>query len=257
MSYWSAYHTALLIAIAISIVYVFNQTNKVLLALSVALSPIVVFGALIMAVLTVIQIGVRREDRITVVWFSFMLALFFWFLSEIVFEWYPVAIGISPPYPSLVDAFDLAGYLPLLIGLLILVWPFRESFARWKVRAVIAAVAIVFILALYILLPPIFRQGQNSAGLPVSLAYPILDFIALSIAVPSLVMFIRGTFWRPSLFLVIGLVLASVADIYFGWVSLWGTYYSGHPLELIFDFAFLSAALGFYLRRKQFMTKSL
>ncbi len=257
MSHWSAYHTALLTAIVMSIVYVFNQSNKVLLDLSVALSPIVVFGALLMALVTVIQLGVRREDRITVVWFNFMLALFLWFLSEVVFGWYLLAIGTAPPYPSLSEVLALVGYLPLLIGLLMLMWPFRETFARWKMRTVIAIVTIVSILALYILLPPIFRQGQNFAGLLVSLAYPILDFIALSIAVPSLVMFMRGTFWRPCLLLLIGLVLASAADVVFGWAILSGTYYLGHPLELIYDLAFLSAALGFYLRRKQFMTKSL
>jgi len=258
LSLWSAYNTTLLIAIVISIVYFFNQSNRILLNFSIALSPTVVFGALVMAILTVIQVGLRRDDRLTVVWFSFMLALFLWFLSEVIFYWYPLAVGITPPYPSLADAFDLAAYLPLMVGLLMQIWPFRaEAVAEWKTRAVIVVVVIVSVVGLWLLLPPIFREGHDLSGAFVSLAYPILDVIALSIALSSLMIFARGTFWRPYIFLIIGLVLACAADIYSGFVNLSGTYYSGHPLELIFDFAFLSVALGFYLRRKQYLTKLL
>lgn len=255
-SRWSAYHTAVAVAIGISIIYAFNRSNSILLAFSIALSPMLVFGALVTAILTVIKIGVRREDRITVVWFSFMLALFLWFLSSLVFSWYPAVLGMAPPYPSLADALDLAAYLPFMFGLLILIWPFREVFARWKVRGVLAVVAIVSMFTLSLMLPPILRGGQGFAGVFVSVAYPILDAIALSIAVLSSVIFMRGTFWRPCLLLVIGLVIASAADIYSGWANLSGTYYLGHYLELLFDFAFLSVALGFYLRRKQYLTKS-
>lgn len=254
---WSAYRSVLLIAIAISILYLFNQSNEILLVLSIAVSPIIVLGALTMAVLTVIQIGIARDDRITIVWFNFMLALLLWFLSAVVFAWDPLVAGVAAPYPSIADAFDLAAYLPLMYGLLMLIWPFRDIFAGWKGRTLIVIVVFASLLGLYLLLPPMLRQEQDIAGVLVSLAYPILDVMALSIAIPSLVIFVKGTYWRPCLFLVTGLVLASVADIHSGWSNLSATYYLGHPVELMFDFAFLSAALGFYLRRKQYMTKSL
>jgi hypothetical protein len=245
----------MLIAIVISIVYFFNQSNGILLVFSLALSPILVLGALIMAVWAVVQVGVRRNDRISMVWLSFMLALLLWFLSAVIFYCYPLVVGMAPPYPSIADAFDLAAYLPLMIGLLVQIWPFRvEAFARLEARAVIVAVMIVSLAALYLLLPPIFRERHDFAETFVSLANPILDVVALSIAISSLLIFATGTFWRPCLFLILGLVLGCVADISSGFVNLSRTYYSGHPVELLFDFAFLSAALAFYLRRKQSLT---
>ena len=254
----AAYITAVLIAILISIVYLFNQFNKTLLDFSVVLSPIILFGAFLMSMLTVISVGVRKNDRASVVWFNIMLALLLWFLSEVIFTYYPLALMVAPPFPSLADGFDLLAYLPLMIGLLIAIWPFgAEIWARWNVKVAWLLLTIVSALVFYLLLPLIFRSSLNFAGVIVSLAYPILDLVGLFVAIPSVVLFSRGTFWRPNLFLITGLVLAAVDDIWYGFANLSGTYYVGHPLELVFDLAFISVALGFYLRRKQYLTKSI
>ena len=41
------------------------------------------------------------------------------------------------------------------------------------------------------------------------------------------------------------------------WATSNGSYYSGHPLDLLFDWGYLSAALGFYLMRKKMEGRSL
>jgi hypothetical protein len=187
-----------------------------------------------------------------------MLALLLWFLSEVIFAYYPLVVGIMPPFPSLVDALDLAAYLPVVVGLLIQLWPFgSEALAGWKVKAALVVLGIAFVLTIYLLLPITLRSQQSLAGVLVSLGYPILDFISLFLAIPAFAIFNRGTFWRPSLFLLGGLVLGSIGDIYLAFAVLSGAYYLGHPVELLFDFAFISGALAFYLRREQFLTKSI
>jgi hypothetical protein len=145
-----------------------------------------------------------------------------------------------------------------MIGLLIAIWPFgAEILAGLKVKGAWLVLAIVSVLVFYLLLPLVFRSSLNFAGVVVSLAYPILDLIGLFIAIPCVVLFGRGTFWRPYLILITGLVFACAGDIYNGFASLSVTYYVGHPVELVFDFAFILVALGFYLRRKQYLTKSI
>ena len=66
-----------------------------------------------MSMLIVISVGVRKNDRASVVWFNIMLALLLWFLSEVIFTYYPLALMVTPPFPSLADGFDLLAYLPL------------------------------------------------------------------------------------------------------------------------------------------------
>jgi hypothetical protein len=257
-SEWTASITAVVIAILISIVYLFNQSNKALLDFSVAMSPIILFGAFLMSASTVISVGVRKNDRASLVWFTFMLALLLWFLSEVTSSYYRLALGMAPPLPSLADGFDLIAYLPLMIGVLVVIWPFRaEILAGWEVKGVWLVLAIFSVLVFYLLLPLMFRSRLDFAGVVVSLASPIFDLIGLFIAIPCVVLFGRGTFWRPYLILIAGLVVAAVGDIYYGFASLSGTYYVGHPVELVFDLAFISVALGFYLRRKQYLTKSI
>jgi hypothetical protein len=105
------------------------------------------------------------------------------------------------------------------------------------------------------LLPMVVPQTELPARLA-NLAYSTLDVIALAIAIPAFVIFMKGTFWRPFLVLVFGVILALVAQVLFAIAAMNGTYYPGHVSDLIYDWGFLSAALGFYLRRKQFLAKS-
>lgn len=238
--------------------YLFNQSNANLLDISAAVSLLIFSGTFAVSALTVAQIGVRRNDRISIFWFSCMLGLFLWFLSEVTMVYYALVPGVLPPTPSLVDAFALVAYFPVMIGLLFQLWPFgSQALAERKAKIGLVVLGIVSVVTIYLLLPAIFLSQQGSAFVFVNLAYPILDLVTLFFAVPAFVMFGRGTFWRPALFLLIGLALSSAADIYTTYASLLGTYYVGHPVELVFDFGSISVALGFYLRRKQFLTKSI
>jgi hypothetical protein len=250
---WSSYHSTLSVALALAAVFLFGQLDRNLLAqISDYLTPVLALIALSMAASNVE--GVRGNNRLSVIWFSFMLTLLLWFLAEVAWTIYPLVLGLPTPYPSIADVFGLAGYVPVMFGLLVLVWPFKEVFASWKLRGALLLV-LVSLTVLVALIPRVFHQMQLPALL-VGLAYPILDVVTLAIAIPALVMFMKGTFWRPLLFLTVGLILALVAHVLSGITALNGTYYSGHPLELVYDWAYLSAVLGFYLRRKQVLTKS-
>jgi hypothetical protein len=253
---WSSYHSTLLVALVLAALFLFGQLNRNLLAtVSDYLSPILALTALAIAALNVAKVGVRRNDRLSVVWFSVMLTLLLWSLAEVAWSFYPLALGIPTPNPSIADVFGLAGYLPVMFGLLLLVWPFKDAFMSKKLGGILLLVLVSSGVILTALL--LMTYQMPLLALLINLAYPILDIIGLAIAIPALVIFMKGTFWRPFMFLAIGLILALVAHVISGMTALNGTYYSGHPVELIFDWGYLCAALGFYLRRKQFLAKSL
>lgn len=246
---WSAYHSTLSVALVVTALSLFGQLNRNSLAhITNYLTPVLALAALALAVLNVANVGLRRNDRLSVVWFSFMLTLVLWFLSEVALSFYPLVLII--PYVAFADVFGLAGYLPIMFGLLVLVWPFKGIFASKKSGG---AILLVGSSAVLITLLPMFVPQPG--GTLVNLAYPILDVVALAIAVPALMIFLKGTFWRPFLILVVGLILALGAHVLFAVTDLNGTYSAGYPLDLIYDWGFLLAALGFYLRRKQFLVK--
>ena len=182
-----------------------------------------------MSMLTVISVGVKKNDRASVVWFNIMLALLLWFLSEVIFTYYPLALMVTPPFPSLADGFDLLAYLPLMIGLLIAIWPFgAEIWARWNVKVAWLVLAIVSLLVLYRLLPLIFRSSLNFAGVIVRLSLPDPRSDRAVCRLFHLLCFSAEVrFGDPNLFLITGLVLAAVDDIWYGFANLSGTYYVG------------------------------
>lgn len=100
-------------------------------------------------------------------------------------------------------------------------------------------------------MPPILAEEQEIVTLTVSLAYPFLDILLLSITLPAFLLFMKGTFWKPLLFIIVGILLTLIADLLFSWTTLNGSYYNGHPLELFSHWSYLAFAFGFYLRLKQ------
>jgi len=253
----SAYYITLLAALFLAGVFIFGQWQRSLLSfISDLLSPIIAIVAVVSAVTAVAVIGVRG-NRLAVVWFSLMLGVVLWFVSEVVWAIYPVILGVSTPFPSVADVFGLIGYAPILIGLGLQAWPFGENFRTKRMLSAILVTICGGLLALIILTRAVSSSETSLLALIVGYAYPILDFVTLTVAVPVLLVLRRGTFWRPFLFLVLGLVLALSAHMLSAWATANGSYYSGHPLELLFDWGYLSAALGFYLMRKKMQGGSL
>ena len=249
---WTSYRLTLIAVLVVGATLILGQFDRLVLGtVSDVLSPMLALVALFMAILAARRIGVRRNGQLSIVWFSFVLGVFSWFLSEVAWSVYPIVLQISTPYPSVADAFGTIGYFPILLGLGLQVLAFREAFAVRHVLVVFLGAAVLGFLGLSFLLP-VAAVGETLQGLVVSSTYSILDVIALSVAIPTLLVFAKGSFWRPFLFLVLGIVLALFAHLLSTWTTSNGTYYSGHPLELLFDWGYLSAALGFYEMRKKF-----
>jgi hypothetical protein len=253
-----AYHLVLVAAIGSTLVFMINQSVRVLLDASIVLLPAFGIIMLVAAISCVKRIGVRRDDRASIVWFSFFLATVLWFMGLLAFDLVQFVIfGMPPPTPSISDVFEMAGYVPFLFGLFLQVTPFRSALASKSMVGLITVVVVGSVAILYLVLPGFLGAGGNSLGIAVNAAYPVLDLISLSVTIPILVLFMRGTFWRPFLCIVVGLGFMLVADIVSGETVLHGTYHAGDISDLIYIYGLLAGTLGWHLRKKQFITKSL
>ena len=249
----------LIAAAVIGVVYMLTQADRPLLyQLSNGLPPILAFVAFAMAAAGLIRNGVRKGDRISTVWFGYSIGILFWFLGESTWAIYALWFSNPDPFPSIADVFWLAGYVPLIFAILIMAWPFRDFLASRKMLTVILTTLVSAGLLLAILIPTTYASlGNDFVSVVVGLSYPLLDVGLLAIALPVLFLYGRGTFWRPFLFITVGLILTFIGDILFGWTSLNGTYYDGSFLELFFHWSYLALAYGFYLRFKWGMGTSM
>lgn len=240
-------------AAVIGIVYVLSQADRgFLYLLSNGLPPILSFVAFTMAAAGLIRNGVHRGDRVSTVWFAYSIGMLFWFLGESTWAIYALWYSNPDPFPSFADVFWLAGYVPLILAILITAWPFREFLVSRKMLTVIVTSLVSAGLLLVILIPATYASsmGSDFVSVVIGLSYPLLDVVLLAVALPILFLYGRGTFWRPFLFITVGLILTFVGDILFGWASLNGVYYDGSYLELFFHWSYLALIYGFYLRFK-------
>ena len=241
----------LISAAAVGIVYFLARTNdSFLYLLSNGLPPLVAFAAFVPAAAGLVRNGVRIKDRVSVVWLGYSLGVLLWFLGESTWAVYALWYSVPIPFPSIADGFWLAGYIPLTYAIVIQVWPFREFLSSRKMLTVILAVFVLAGLLLAALIPATYASeiGKNSVSVTVGLAYPLLDVALLVVAVPVLFLFGMGKFWRPFLFVTVGMILTFLGDVLFSWATLNGVYYDGSFLELFFHWAYLMLAYGFYLR---------
>jgi hypothetical protein len=247
-------HFFVLFAAAASIVFIFSWTSVVLLDVSIALLPVSGIVCLAAGVSCVKRAGIRREDRFSIVWFCFLLTVILWVASLFAFAVYPVAYGVTAPTPSFIDVLMLLGYAPLLFGLLMQLWPFGIAFANRSLKGLSLLVIACAAGILYAILPALIGAGGDGVALAVNLAYPVLDLVCLSIAIPTLALFMEGTYWRPVLWIVIGLVFLVVGDVATGLAT---TYSASSSLNLLYIYGMLAGTLGWRLRQKQFVTGSL
>ena len=151
--------------------------------------------------------------------FGFLaVGLGLWFTAEIIWTYYQLGLGIETPFPSLADAFWLAGYAPLTYHLYRIYNTVTTKVTGKDTMVVVSAMIAAVLAFLLYLAFSISAQHQSVLELIINLGYPVLDAILLIPAIVILWSFRRGepayTHWvMISLFIV----FVTVADIGFGY----------------------------------------
>jgi len=167
-----------------------------------------------------------------------------WTLEELFFE--------EEPYPSAADLFYLIGYPFLLIFLIQYLVPMRMAITKNMVWASLASSVILLGIFLYVL-----GYSTSSELLFVdafSLAYPLADIFVLFPSIIGLILFFRGKtnfMWSMILF---GIVLTTLGDLWFMYLQVYQeeSYYTGHPVEILFLTSYVFMMFGVYHHIKTF-----
>ncbi len=147
-------------------------------------------------------------------WYLFGAGLLSFSLGDVLFNLYDQVWNREPPVPSVADAFYLAGYPFLTIGLLLLVLRLRSQERR--VGLIDAALlTVAFGLCQWIFLMEDLVRGSASASEKiVALSYPAMDVVLLA----ALVFLALTPAWRTVAYryLTASILLLLVADEIYG-----------------------------------------
>ncbi|MFB5621051.1 MAG: two-component sensor histidine kinase, partial [Nitrosopumilus sp.] len=177
----------------------------------------------------------------------FSLGSVFWFIAEQLWQLYD-HVWQGDPFPSEADIFYIASYPCYITFLLIYLKPTLKSVNR---NVWLFAIALSFSF----LIPSILAayhdmQGEDLFSTSIALAYPILSSVQLVPAIVGIMYLVKKSahiFW---VLIMIGFIMYNIADTYFLFAELDGTYYDGHPVDLIFVYGFIFFIFSLYYRSK-------
>jgi len=187
-------------------------------------------------------IGWLSFTGFAIMWVS---AEIIWIVSELIFQ--------IDPYPSAADLFYVMGYPFLLVFLVSYLVPFKEAISK---KLIIIAIALSFVSLVLSInfqtneidITKVSFETIKSFDVVFSVAYVMADGMILVPTILGIGLFLRDNNRnKPMWFLIfLGVLFSLVGDSYFMILEANEEYYTGHPGELLFYFAYVMMAFGVY-----------
>jgi hypothetical protein len=155
---------------------------------------------------------------------SLTIALALWLIAEITWTYYELSLNVENPFPSVADAFWLSGYIFIFYFVFGVYSSISQKYRSDRdvliLVSVASAISLAFVFNLTFGIADIISNRQDTILWVVSMAYPILDGIAL---VPCLMILLALRDNKKSSFhwilLSTSIVVVTLADIGFGYTE--------------------------------------
>ncbi len=174
-------------------------------------------------------------------WICFLVFSILWFFAETAWSLLELVYHTNP-FPSTADVFFVLGYPFLFCFLLYYLKPVYKAITRKMLLTTIAA-------AVTIMIPSVFMAYNFDPGVsPIENAlgtfYPIADAIVFVPSLIGIALFFRGQVNFTWSFICIGIVLQAIGDTVFQITTFTDSYYTGHPVDIIFLWSFIFLSFG-------------
>lgn len=213
------------VAIAVSDL-AFVAASGVLLALTIAISA---------------RFGITGDHGKAYLLFSVFVAS--WFAAEVVWMVSELT-GLLPPFPQEAEMLYLVGYLFLIMFSFYYIKPMRMAISKKMIGYASLATVTFLVPTLYT------TYSDNPDASPLQIIwggiYPVADAAVLFPAVLGLMLFFKGQvnfFWSLA---CVAIILNIMADTGFLFLFLDESYYSGHPLDILYLWAYVLFSFGIY-----------
>jgi len=208
------------------------------------------------AAMLVLSIILAKKHGITgnhgKAWIIFAVFSACWFIAEQV--WLVEELFYhQKPFPSEADFFYIAGYPAYFVFAILYLKPFQSVITK---KLIVSA----SLVAVAVLIPNMYwtlenHSGEDQFSVILGASYPMADAIVL---VPAIIG-IRLFFGSKANFLwslmLVGILVEVVADTGFQYFSFDNSYYTGHPVDILFLWSYILFSFGVYDNIKVFKNK--
>ncbi|VVC06191.1 Uncharacterised protein [uncultured archaeon] len=176
-------------------------------------------------------------------WLLFMGTAISWFIAETTWTVYELVYHLNP-FPSSADVFYIAGYPFLFLFSIYYLRPFKKLISRKMILSALLIAVSVLIPSLYMTIDN--NSDESEFAIALGATYPIADSIILIPALIGIYLFFRGEVNFLWTLLLIGILFEVIGDTGFQYFTLNNSYYTGHPVDILFLWSYLLFSYGVY-----------
>ena len=196
---------------------------------------------LVLSIIIAVRFSVKGEHGRA--WILFVGLAASWFIAEQIWLVYDLVYQ-TDPFPSLADFFYLAGYPFLFLFSIYYLKQMKDAISKKTLTYTSLAAIALLVPSLYMAYS---TDSEISAfELTLALIYPIADAIVLIPALIGVILFFRGEVNFLWSLMCVAIILNVVADTGFLITSMDGSYYMGHPIDMLFLWAYILFSFGVY-----------
>jgi signal transduction histidine kinase len=192
----------------------------------------------------------KKKHRQAKAFVLFAIGGAFWMIAEQIWQMYD-HVWEGDPFPSEADIFYLGAY-PLMTAFLFL--SLKPVIKKTNKNVWLFAIGLSFSF----LIPSVLAAyddmfGEEAFATSIALGYPILSAIQMVPAIVGIMYFTKKGVSLSWMLILFGFIVYGIADTFFLFAELDGTYYDGHPVDLFWLYSYILITFAFHLRLK--MTK--
>ncbi|TBR25303.1 MAG: hypothetical protein EPO63_02190 [Candidatus Nitrosotenuis sp.] len=176
-------------------------------------------------------------------WICFSSFATLWFVAEVIWLVDELVYHVKP-WPSEADYFWFAGYPMYFMFSMYYLKPFKALISKRVIF--LASVTTITVAVFSISVSELQNIDFSEPEAIIGLAYPIADAATLFPITVSLNLFLRGQVNFLWMLLMIGMLCFVVSDLGFLIFTLDDSYYSGHPIDTIYLWAYTFLLFGSY-----------
>ena len=196
----------------------------------------------------------KKTDSSKIAWFMIFLGITLEAVAEMLYSILEIGykMDMNVNYPSIADYFWCGGYIPLFIGLVMMLWNYKNSglpMGSAKLYLIMVVILLIFIplVSWYLFLPILQDTETDALSKFFYLFYPIADIL---VVIPAVILmyitslFGSGSISRPWKYLSIGFICFTLADLIFSYLSWQEMYGSGNFIDLAWHSGYLLIGLA-------------
>jgi hypothetical protein len=157
------------------------------------------------------------------------------------------------PFPSSADIFYVLGYGFLILFSAYYIKVVKNTLTKKMILVAVTASISLLLPSLYITISE--NSDVSGVAFLLAFAYPVLDAIVLVPALLGIMMFFKGKVSRMWTFFSLAIISLAAGDTGFLLTQMNGSYYTGHPMEILLMWSYVLFSFGVYSQYQVFSSK--